>query len=116
MGMQMIMYSGGQFLTGDDIAAALLEYSRALGEEDTAKIVEIPILEEDGSRAIATFLIGPASQIVTKSVRTDLDELVDAEVVQWLRRQARGITHPEAAETDEDQENWALMPKHGDIG
>ena len=112
--MQLIMYSGGEFLTGDDIAAALLEYSRALGQEDTAKIVEIPILEEDGSRTVATFLIGPASQIVTKAVRTDLDELVDADVVHRLRRLARAITHPEAAKRDEDQEQWAVTS--GDIG
>lgn len=96
----MIVYAGGAFLTGDEIAAALLEYSRALGEEDTAQIVEIPIVDEDGSRATARFLIGPASQIVTKSVRSASEELVDAEVVHRLRMLARGVSFPEAAPLD----------------
>jgi hypothetical protein len=99
--MQVIVYAGGEYMTGDEIATALLEYSRALGQEDTAQIVEIPIIADDGSRAEAKFLIGPASQIVTKSVRTGLDELVDPDVVARLRRLARGLSYPEASRSDE---------------
>src|SRR5918994_3245655 len=98
--MQVIVYAGGEFLTGDEIAAALLEYSRALGQEDTAQIVEIPIAEGDGSLATARFLIGPASQLVTRSVRADSGELVDAEVVARLRRLTRSISFPEASQLD----------------
>jgi hypothetical protein len=98
--MQMIVYAGGEFLTGDEIATALLEYSRALGEEDNAEIVEIPIVDDDGSRATARFLIGPASQIVTKSVRADSEELVDPEVVARLRLLTRGVSFPEASPLD----------------
>ena len=100
----MIVYAGGEFLTGDEIATALLEYSRALGQEDTAQIVEIPIAEDDGSRATARFLIGPASQIVTKSVRAEAEELVDPEVVDRLRRLARGISFPEASQLDAQED------------
>ena len=100
--MQMIVYAGGEFLTGDEIAAALLEYSRALGQEDTAQIVEIPIAEGDGSRGTARFLIGPASQIVTKSVRADSGELIDPEVVDRLRRMTRSISFPEASQLEAD--------------
>ena len=105
--MQVIVYAGGEYMTGDAIATALLEYSRALGQEETAQIVEIPIVADDGSRAEAKFLIGPASQIVLKSVRTGLDELVDHEVVNRLRRLTRGLSFPEASQPDE-QENMAV--------
>ena len=66
--MQMIMYAGEEFVTGDAIADALLAYGRALGQEERAEIVEIPVREDDGSTATAKFLIGPASQIVAKDV------------------------------------------------
>lgn len=107
--MQMIFYAGGTFLTGDDIADGLLAYSRALGDEDAAQLVEIPILDDDGSRNTARFLLGPASQIVTKPVRTDGEELRDPHVVEQLQRLARGVSFPEASHSDED-DHWA----HGD--
>jgi hypothetical protein len=116
IGMQMIVYAGGEFVTGDDIANALLEYSRALGAEDAAEIVEIPILEADGSSGTAKFLIGPASQIVCKSFRTDFEELVDAAVVARLRRLSRGVSFPEAAQFDvNERAYWATMSRDGEL-
>jgi hypothetical protein len=102
--MQKIVYAGGEFLTGDEIATALLEYSRALGQEDTAQIVEIPIVEQDGSRGTAKFLIGPASQIVIKSARTGFEELTDHDVVERLRSLARRVHFPEASTLDEPEQ------------
>ncbi len=110
----MIMYAGGEFLTGDDIADALLEYSRALGEEDQAQLVQIPVREPDGSQTTARFLIGPASQIVAKAVPS-VDELVDKEVVARLRRLTRGLSYPEASAVDEQEPRWALSRDHDDV-
>jgi hypothetical protein len=92
--MQVIMYAGGEFLTGDEIADALLEYSCALGEEDRAQLVQIPIREPDGTQTTARFLVGPASQIVAKAVSGDAEELVDEEVVARLRTLSRGSAFP----------------------
>lgn len=92
--MQMITYAGDEFLTGDEIAEALLAYSRALGEEDRAEIVGIPVRAGDGSTATARFLIGPASQIVTRTVSGHGDELEDHEVVQRLQQLTRGVEAP----------------------
>lgn len=99
--MQVIFYAGGEFLTGDDIADALLEYSRALGQEDMAQIVDIPVRESDGSTSVARFLIGPASQIVTKSAPGSGEELRDDAVAQMLRARTRGVDYPQAHWTDE---------------
>jgi hypothetical protein len=101
--MQKIVYAGGEFLTGDEIATALLEYSRALGQEDTAQIVEIPIVEPDGARATAKFLIGPASQIVVTSVRSGVEEPRDQDVVDRLRSMTRRLRYPEASTSDEPE-------------
>lgn len=113
--MQIIMYAGGDFLTGDAIADALLEYSRALGEEDGAQLVEIPIRESDGSQTTARFLIGPASQIVAKAVSSDSDELVDVEVVERLRRLTRALSFPEASALEDQQSSWPTIRDHADL-
>lgn len=92
--MQTIIYAGDEYLTGDEIADALLAYSRALGEDDRAEIVEIPVREQDGTIARAKFLIGPASQIVTKTVSGHGPELEDAQLVLRLRELTRGVQAP----------------------
>lgn len=94
--MQVITYAGDEYLTGDDIADALLAYSRALGDNDRAEIVEIPVREADGSEAIAKFLIGPASQIVTRSVSGHGEELEDRQLVDRLQLATRNVEAPRA--------------------
>jgi hypothetical protein len=93
--MQAIVYGGEEFLTGDEIADALLSYGRALGDEGRAELVEIPVHEQDGAIVAATFLIGPASQIVAKVVLDAGSELEDAELVERLRALTRGVESPE---------------------
>jgi hypothetical protein len=98
--MQTIIYAGDEYLTGDKIADALLAYSRALGEDERAEIVEIPVREDDGSIATAKFLIGPASQIVTKTVSGHGPELEDPELVLRLWELTRGVQAPSGEALD----------------
>ncbi|CAN7211332.1 hypothetical protein LJR044_003088 [Microbacterium foliorum] len=95
--MQTIIYGGDAYLTGDDIADALLAYGRALGEEERAELVEIPVQEPDGAVVTAKFLIGPASQIVAKEVPGPGPELEDPALVDRLRTLTRGVESPTAA-------------------
>lgn len=90
----MIMYAGGEFLTGDEIANALLGYSRALGDENRAEIVEIPVRDSEGTVETARFLIGPASQIVARSVSGYGEELEDPDLVRRLSRLTVGTEAP----------------------
>jgi hypothetical protein len=87
--MKVIIYAGTEFLTGDDIATALLEYSESLGEAHSAHIVEIPVRESDGSTVPATFLVGPASQIVVKNGPDGEAEITAPEIVAELERMTR---------------------------
>jgi hypothetical protein len=98
--MQMITYAGDEYLTGDDIADALLAYSRALGEDERAEIVEIPIREDDGSVVTAKFLIGPASQIVSKAANVPGAELEDPELVRRLQKLTRSVEAPVAEQLE----------------
>lgn len=92
--MQLITYGGDEFVTGDEIASALLAYGRALGDDERAEIVEIPIRENDGSVVTAKFLIGPASQIVSRTVSDQGSELEDAELVARLKDLTRSVESP----------------------
>ena len=104
--MKVIIYAGGEYMTGDDVALALMEYSRALAEEITAETVEIPILERDGSRGAATFLVGPASQIVAKDVESEFDELIDPVAVTRLQRLTAGLHLVVRPETSPEPIGW----------
>lgn len=94
------MYGGEEYLTGDDIADALLAYGRALGEEERAEIVEIPVREQDGTIVSAKFLIGPASQIVAKAVNGRGPEIEDGDLVVHLQSLTRGVESPSGLPLD----------------
>ncbi|WP_133545247.1 hypothetical protein [Microbacterium sp. BK668] len=99
--MKVLAYAGGEYLTGDDIADALLDYSQALADVGSAASVEIPIVAKDGHHAEATFLVGPASQIVATTAEGEYEELVDDDLVHRLRGLARAL-HPVAVPVDAD--------------
>lgn len=96
--MDRIYYAGDQFLTGTDIANALVGYAAALGRRGTTDSVEIPVRHpEDGRLGLVNFLVGPASQIVTERVDVaDDHEIRDEPLVQHLRDLTAGLApmHP----------------------
>ncbi|WP_461472559.1 hypothetical protein [Microbacterium sp. HJ5] len=94
--MQVLIYAGSRFLTSDAIAVALLQYSAALAEGREAATVEIPVLEENGHESTAVFLVGPASQIVSKDFDTALPEPDHPDVVEKLEALTRSM-HPTAS-------------------
>lgn len=100
-----LAYAGSEFLTGDAIATALLDYSQALADAGTAGSVEIPIIGDDGTLTSATFLVGPASQIVATHAHTSHQELVDDEAVariDGLTRRLRPVAFPVDVGEQED--------------
>jgi hypothetical protein len=84
--MQRIYYAGEHFLTGTDIANALVSYAEALAQNGRAGSIEIPVRhEEDGRVGLVNFLVGPASQIMAEEVdHVDGEEVRDDEVVTRL--------------------------------
>ncbi|GAA4267411.1 hypothetical protein [Frondihabitans peucedani] len=82
--MELIHYADGSILTGSSIAKALLDYAQVLAANESAASLEIPIRQDDGSVGHATFLLGPASQIVAVTVESEFDEIVDDDLVKRL--------------------------------
>ena len=80
-------------LTGTDIARALLVYADALAKAEESATVDIPTRLDDGGTGRSTFLLGPASQLVSDFVPGEHDELTDAALVTWLTEQTRLVLH-----------------------
>lgn len=102
--MMRIHYAGGSELTGDEIADALMDLAEELGRAGKASSVEIPVRSPDGSIGRCRFLIGPASQIVSETEKSDLPEVRDDELVAALLREAKALRphlamHTETVET-----------------
>jgi hypothetical protein len=89
--MKMLIYAGSEFMTSDAVASALLTYSAALADNHEAATIELPIIEPGGRRTTAAFLVGPASQIVSKDIESDLEEPHDPELVERLRAMTRRL-------------------------
>lgn len=86
--MELMHYAGGELMTGDAIAKAILNYAKALAITDSSDEVEIPIRRDDGSLGTAQLLIGPASQLVAETITTNLEDVTDDELVEQLHRKA----------------------------
>jgi hypothetical protein len=89
--MDRLHYAGHSILTGTAIARAILDYAQALAEANTSATIDVPILNEDGSRGRSEILIGPASQLITDSEKSEFEDVVDEEFVTRLRDQAARI-------------------------
>ena len=87
--MKVIVYAGAELLTGDDIAIGVLRYCEALAGSVVAEVIEIPVREADGSLGLATLLVGPASQMVVRNVTSELEEVVDLDVMRQLRERTK---------------------------
>ncbi|WP_394769338.1 hypothetical protein [Lacisediminihabitans sp.] len=72
--MKRITYAGGSIVTGNAVAAALLDYATQIASNANSSTVDIPVLEDDGTTSIHTLLVGPATQL-------DVSDVSDAEGV-----------------------------------
>jgi hypothetical protein len=95
--MKQILYGGGSFVTCDDIASELLEYGVELASHGVAASVAIPIRLDDGSDAIGTVLLGPASQLVV--MPDGLDGDLDCESAISSMREHRASLMASASRT-----------------
>jgi len=100
--MRRIVYAGTVFYTGDELAEALLEYARALGQQGVADTVFIPGRTMQGDVDEVEMLVGPASQIVSEPVELMGPELQDPKLVDRLRAMSAQLAprRPQAEPTD----------------
>ncbi|MFP3464920.1 hypothetical protein [Leifsonia sp. SIMBA_070] len=106
--MRRIVYAGTAFYTGDALAEALLEYSRALARHGIADTVMVPGRTGQGEVGDVEVLIGPASQIVSEPADLIGPDIEDEELVAHLRRLtaqlAPGKPEEEATAADDERQ------------
>ncbi len=106
--MERITYAGDHFLTGTEIARALVGYAAALAQQGSAGAIEIPVRhEEDGRPGVVNFLVGPASQLITESVEAvGYDEMRDEPLIARLRALTAELApmHPVASTAAPDRD------------
>lgn len=95
--MRRIYYgTGTSFLTGDDIAEAVLEYSWVLAQYSRFDLVRVPTRRPDGSLGSSALLIGPSSQISSEDVAATerREDLLDRNFVQSVKERAARLLEP----------------------
>ncbi|HEV7743280.1 MAG TPA: hypothetical protein VGO65_12770 [Pseudolysinimonas sp.] len=86
--MKRILYGGGSFQTDDAVADALMDYANVLAVIDSADVVRLPGLDEDGTVRQIQMLIGPSSQILAMATDAESVEMGADDAVAELRGRA----------------------------
>lgn len=89
--MQIIHYGEAAYVTGDDIAHAVIEYAKALARAESSDTVTMPFRRDGGTDGRLEMLIGPASQIVLERTDAVGDEIRDAGLVDDIQRRVRAL-------------------------
>jgi len=112
-----IHYADGRYLTGDDIARALIECAQALAREGmAAATVTVPVWLPEGGVGEVEILIGPASQIVVEPAGPSEDELRDPAAVERIRRTtARARESQSGTRVVAEQQDGLSVPGFEDL-
>jgi hypothetical protein len=89
--MKSIRYAADEFLTGDAIADALVGFAAALAQHESSMAVDIPVRFASGEIIPVSFLLGPASQLVAVPMPHEHDEVLDDELVTWMRAETARV-------------------------
>jgi hypothetical protein len=93
--MQRVYFcTGTSFLTGDDVADAVLEYAWVLAQYGRHDLVRVPTRRSDGSVGRSSLLIGPSSQLSSEDLSTADGELIDREFVRGLKDRSAHLREP----------------------
>ena len=88
--MRILSYSGESVVTTNGVGEAVVDFTRALIADNSAAVVEIPVLFDD-EELTASMIIGPSSQlIVVPSHDVDV-ELRDELTIARLRAKTAAL-------------------------
>ena len=92
--MKTLENRAGAYLTGDEIADAVMEYSGALVQEQRTEVVEIPFLAKPGLIHRVQLLIGWRTEV--NAIKNGLHgaEIEDAELLHALRHKTERLRSP----------------------
>ena len=97
--MKHVSFGEKTLLMGDDIAQALVEYARILGNESRADTVTAKGIGPDGNTVDITFLLNAATTLVIESTDSDIEPPENDEAVRYVNDSIERIQRPPTART-----------------
>lgn len=98
--MRHVSFGDKTLLMGDDIAQALVEYARVLGNESRADSVTVKAIGPDGNTVDVTFLLNAATMLVSESTNSGVEPPANDEAVRYIGESIERIRRPPAAQAD----------------
>jgi hypothetical protein len=96
--MERVFYcAGSSFLTGTEVARALLDYARFVGMRDFHELVRVPTSTAEGAPGWTSMILSAATQLSSETVTVPAPELVDETFVERLRAEIEWRSHPQKA-------------------
>jgi len=89
--MKLITSRVGSYLTGSEIADAVMRYGLALARKQQLDLVEIPFVSNDGSVRRAQFTVGWQVETAAISRVEPSDELVESDTAELLNAKADSV-------------------------
>jgi hypothetical protein len=102
--MKNIHYAGDVLMTGDALADAVVKYAETLAQNNTSAAIDVPIVTEDGVATSASFLLGPASQLVAVPVPSEFPDPVDEALLARIEAERAKLGGVEAIAVDDQQD------------
>ncbi|WP_214465488.1 hypothetical protein [Microbacterium flavescens] len=92
--MKLLSNGAGTYLTGADIADAVLSFGVALANEQRVDVVDVPYVQTDdhGSVGLVRLTVGWRIPLAAAHHAGNHDELHDDDLLVELRERARGLT------------------------
>jgi hypothetical protein len=97
--MRILSYSGESVVTTDRVGEAVIDYARALIADNSADVVDIPVVFED-RELTASIVLGPASQLMVVPSHDADRELRDELTIARLRSKIAALRPHEIVPTD----------------
>jgi hypothetical protein len=82
--MKHLTFADKNFLVGDSIADAVLEYAAVLGETHSADSIDINAIGADGDEIQATLFLSAGVPLVAETTRNSLPEPDNTETLAYI--------------------------------
>jgi hypothetical protein len=92
--MKQVTYAGATFVTGTDIADALIVLATTLGRHGGSVAVRVPTVDADNGVRSLDIVFGSTNGLIAVELFPTFDELVDIECVAALGERSRQISDP----------------------
>jgi hypothetical protein len=101
--MKLLTNRNGSYLTGTEIADAVLRYGLALAKRQDVDIVDVPFVGSDGVIRRVEFTVGWQADTDAVSDAEPMDELVEVDTILsiYAKAESRAVVHAQPFSNEE---------------